>query len=235
MKNYSASLRPCLGRRFECVARFHRGFCSALLLAVGLAFALGGAGVSVARAQVVFNEGSMGDFSNSGLAPTFVSVNAGSNLIFGTTGRGAAGIDRDYFTITIPTGFAFTALLELPGTTVGGPVSFLGLQAGSQVTLPTNAATATGLLGWTHYGSAVVATNLFPTMSIPLNGSSGFTAPLGAGSYSFWVQDFNTGSFNYGFDVQVTAVPEPSTYAAAGSALLLMLVLRRRFAKSGRV
>ena len=44
---------------------------------------------------------------------------------------------------------------------------------------------------------------------------AGFVPPLGPGNYSFWVQDFNAGSFSYGFDFGVTTasapVPEPGT------------------------
>jgi hypothetical protein len=53
-------------------------------------------------------------------------------------------------------------------------------------------------------------------MSVPANGSSGFTPPLGAGNYAFWVQDTSTLAnpsipFNFGFDL--TLVPEPGTMA----------------------
>lgn len=194
-----------------------------------------GAGTSSAPAQIAYSEAISGDFSNAGLAPTFVSLTGGSNLIFGTTGRVGATIDRDYFTVTVPNGFAFASLVELPGTTIGGTLSFLGLQAGNQVTLPTNAATASGLLGWTHYDSSLIGTDLLPLMAIPNTGSSGFGIPLGPGNYSFWVQDFNAGTFSYGFDVRLVAVPEPSTYTLAGAALLGAVALRRRISRTRSV
>lgn len=176
----------------------------------------------------------MGDLSNSGLAPTVITLHSGANQIWGMTGR-AGATDRDYFTVTVPSGFTLNSLIELPGTTAGG-VSFIGLQWGPQVTLPTNTTTATGLLGWAHYGATNVATDLFPLMSVASNGSSGFTAPLGQGSYSFWIQDFTSGSFTYGFELGLSPaavpVPEPSTYGMVGGALVLLLALRRRFVKS---
>jgi hypothetical protein len=185
------------------------------------------------HAGTVYNEAVGGDFSNSGLSPTTVTVAVGSNQIFGTTGRDANGMDRDYFTITVPVGLQVTSLMELAGTSVGGSVSFIGMQAGSQVTVPTNAADATGLLGWNHYGGASQDTDLLAGMSIPAQGSSGFTRPLSAGNYSFWIQDFNTGRFSYGFDLVLapaaSAAPEPQSYAMmlAGFVALLLLCKRR--------
>lgn len=180
-----------------------------------------------------YNEAISGDLSNLGLSPTLLgTLTPGSNQIFGTTGRGAAGIDRDYFTVTIPAGYQLSALIELPGTSVGGATSFLGVQAGKQVTLPTTTTTAVGLLGWTHYGAGDINVNLLPRMGIPDTGSSGFTPPLGAGDYAFWIQDFNAGQFNYGFNLVVQAVPEPGQTAFLTGTLLsggLFAVSRRRF------
>ncbi len=161
-----------------------------------------------------YDESVSGDFSNSGLSTTsIVSLTSGSNQIFGTTGRGTNAVDRDYFTITVPVGLEIVSLTELPGTMVGRSLSFIGLEAGTQVTLPSNTATATGLLGWTHYGTGDINTDILPRMGIPSNGSSGFTPPLGPGDYSFWIQELSTGTFNYGFDIAVQATPEPGSMA----------------------
>lgn len=208
-----------------------RVFLSLLAPVVGAA-ALFSVFTSSATAQVAYNETIMGDLSNSGLAPTAITLHPGSNEIMGTTGRTGATIDRDYFTVTIPSHFTLNSIIELPATSVGGASSFIGLQAGNQVTLSTSAATATGLLGWTHYSADEAGTDIFPLMSIASNGSSGFMIPLSEGSYSFWIQDFNAGSFAYGFDLQVAAaVPEPSTYGMIGAGVVLLLAARRRFSK----
>src|SRR6185295_13858912 len=105
-----------------------------------------------------------------GLFPTSVPVGAGSNIISGTTGSNTAPNVRDYFTISIPANLRLISLIELAGTEAGN-VGFLGLQSGSQVTLPTNASTAAGLLGWVHYGPAASDLDILPTMAIPANGS----------------------------------------------------------------
>jgi hypothetical protein len=181
-----------------------------------------------AYAGVIYNEMLSGDLSNSGLAPTILFVGLGSNQIFGTTGN-VGGTDRDYFTFSVPVGQQLAGITVLPGTASGGTVSFIGLQLGTQVTLPTNTATAAGLLGWWHYSSADINTNILPEMAVPANGSSGFAPPLSAGSYAFWVQDFSPGTFAYGFDFSVTAVPEPSSYATVLSALGMLILVRARY------
>jgi len=185
----------------------------------------------MAHSAVIYNETIAGDLSNSGLAPSLLTVSLGSNQIFGTTGN-VGGTDRDYFTFSVPSGLQLSAITVLPGTASGGPVSFIGMQAGPQVTLPTNPATAAGLLGWWHYSPADINTNILPEMAVPANSSSGFTPPLGPGSYSFWVQDFSPGAFAYGFDITLAAapVPEPgdSTTVFAGLAALIFILGRRR-------
>ena len=194
-----------------------------------------GCGLSL-QAATVYNEAVQGDLSNSGLSPTQITVAAGSNQIIGTTGQGANGLDRDYFTVTVPSGLQLTSLMELAGTTVGGAVSFIGLQSGNQVTVATNAANATGLLGWSHYGGVTTDTDLFTTMSVPTQGSTGFTRPLNVGNYSFWVQDFNTGTFSYSFDLVLapaaSPVPEPKSYAMMLAGFMALIFLYKRHQRS---
>jgi hypothetical protein len=185
-----------------------------------------------ADAATIHDEAVSGDLSGDGLTPNSLTVAEGSNQIFGTTGRDSVtGVDRDYFTITVPVGYAFVSLIELPGTTVVGGISFLGIQTGSQVTVPTNAADATGLLGWTHYGPSAVAIDILPAIGIPVAGSTGFTPPLGAGASAFWIQDTGLGSSSYGFDIVLAPVPEPG--AAAGLLLGLIALGVARARRSG--
>jgi len=188
------------------------------------------AAAAPAWAATVFNEATVGDFSTDGLHPTSLDFQPGSNQIFGTTGRPTTVIDRDYITFTVPVGFVWSAVIELPGTQSGGSLSFFGVQAGPQVTVDPNGFSAAGLLGWTHYDPSLVNTNLLPAIGTGGLGSDGFTPPLPAGTYSLWIQDFNSGTVSYGFDIQIT-VPEPGS-AALGVAALGILFgihnLRRR-------
>jgi hypothetical protein len=171
--------------------------------------------------DIIYNEGTLGDLSNNGLSPTFLAFSPGSNVVRGTTGLGTI-VDRDYFTFVVPQGFALTSLVELANTTVGNAVSFIGIEQGNALTVPTNSATAAGLLGWAHYGATTADLDLLPVMSVSTLGSSGFNGPLGPGAYSVWIHDGNVGTFSYGFDFQVNSVPEPGTLGMAFAAVALI-------------
>ena len=150
---------------------FRRRIVSSALVALTIGCA------SNASAAVIYNEASSGDFSGAGLTPTAVgALSLGSNQIFGSTGN-VGGSDRDYFSLLVPAGYVLAAIIELPGTQSGN-LSFMGLEEGPQLTLPTNTATAAGLLGWLHYSPADINSNVLAHMSIPSMGSSGFTLPL---------------------------------------------------------
>jgi PEP-CTERM motif len=195
-------------------------FCRFVVRSAFIALALGLG--SVASAGVIWNETGNGDLSGDHLAPTVVgTLTHGSNQIFGQTGNPGSPDspttpDRDYFVITVPVGLHLASITVLPGTTSGN-VSFIGLQAGSQFTIPPvpNPSSAAGMLGWFHYSPAVIGQDILDDMSIPnrlMSGNSGFTIPLGPGNYAFWVQDTSGGGpFNYGFDL--LAVSEPGTIA----------------------
>lgn len=176
---------------------------------------------------VVYDEGASGDLSNSGLSPTKITVAQGSNEIHGVTGANPS-IDRDYFSVDIPVGLQLTAIKVLPDTSVGGEFSFIGIQAGSQVTVPSNAFSATGLLGWWHFSDGDINTDILGSMGIPSAGSSGFTPPLNAGPYAFWIQDFNSGTTPYGFELTLTPVPLPAALLLFASSLGFLGLLGRR-------
>lgn len=178
-----------------------------------------------------WNEALQGDFSNNGLTPNFVSLSLGSNVVRGTTGRDAGTllVDRDYFTITIPDGYELASMIVLDGTTDIGFGSFIGLMTGNTFPIDPDTFTAEGMLGWTLYDSGNVGGDLLLFMAGPSNGSSGFTPPLPAGNYSFWVQETGVGVANYVFQMNVAVVPEPATaLSLLGGLALLGAALRRR-------
>src|SRR5947208_7419755 len=84
-----------------------------------------------AYGSVIYDENASGDLSDSGLSPTLLTVSVGSSQIFGVTGN-RTGFDRDYFTITVPTGAVLTSIVLLPGTVSLGPEgeSIIGIQSG---------------------------------------------------------------------------------------------------------
>jgi hypothetical protein len=197
-----------------------------LLVLLACAFLYGAA----AHGDTVYNESVSGDLSNNGLAPTVLTVSQGSNDVYGTTGKSAAGvIDRDYFTFTVPEGMELTAITVLPGTTTLGPdgESFIGIESGPQVTISTAATTAAGLLGWDHYSTGDINEDILPMMGMGV-GATDFTGWLPSGQYSFWVQEASVGSVNYGFDFTI-ATPEPASWTMmlTGLAALVGKTARR--------
>lgn len=183
------------------------------------------------QAATAWDEAVNGDLSGNGLAPSFAAFVAGSNQLFGTTGRAPAGgpIDRDYLRFTVPAGHVLQSLMVLPGNTTLGSGAFIGLMAGPQFTVPPTATTAAGLLGWTLFGIDQEGTDILPAMSVPELGSSGFTIPLPAGDYSLWVQEAAIGTAVYKLDFIVAEVPEaPTGLAMLAGLALLGAALRRR-------
>jgi len=182
-----------------------------------------------------WNEAVNGDLSNDGLVPTIVTLAEGATTVIGTTGRAVAGgtIDRDYFTIVVPAGHVLDGLVLQEGVTVVGGGSFLGLMAGPAFTVPPTTSTAAGLLGWTIYSDGNIGTDLLPAMSIPALSSSGFSIPLPAGAYSFWVQENGNGIATYSFALSVSAVPEVPTALGLLGGLALLAARRRQVGSSG--
>lgn len=175
-----------------------------------------------AHATSAWDETRDGDLSNTSSAPTFVSMSAGANTVAGITGvpgSGVAGIDRDYFRFSVPTGLELSAIVVNPDTFVSGSVSFIGIQRGTQVSDG-----GSGLLGHSHYGPDTIGTNILPQML-----AAGVNV-LGSGSYSVWVQETG-GNVDYSFDFMLTAVPEPATGLMLGAGLL---ALARRCAAARR-
>jgi PEP-CTERM motif len=179
-----------------------------------LAAALLTSSATLAQAAVAWDEPVGGDFSGNGLAPTAVALLPGDNTLRGTTGRTGGVVDRDYFAVELPAGWQLQTLTVMPGTTFLGAsaASFIGVQAGPQLTVNPTGGSATGLLGWTHYSENDLGTDILGLMGIG-PGAIGFAGPLPAGTYSFWVQDTGTGTAHYEFSFAVVAVPEPAAWA----------------------
>lgn len=206
-------------------ARPKRRLCMAAAAAISIV-----AAAAPATAAVAYDESVSGDLSNNGLAPTVVTLGLGDNTISGTSGRNQAGaVDQDYFTFTLGANQYLTAIDILQGTVPIG-LSFIGVESGNQVTVSPTTTTAAGLLGWAHYGAGDVGTDILDNMGFASNGSTGFTPPLGPGSYAFWVQEASPGTATYAFDFVVAQAPEPSTWMMmmAGFGLISIALRRRR-------
>lgn len=185
--------------------------------------------MSTAQAATAWDEAVSGDLANVGTSATVVTLGLGSNLVSGTTGRISGVVDRDYFTFTLPAGWQLDALTMLPGTTFLGPsaLSFIAVQAGTQLTVDPTGGSATGLLGWWHYNENDIGTDILPSIGAG-PGATGFVGALPAGSYAFWIQETATGSAAYHFDFSVSQVPEPSAALLMLAGLAGLGALRRR-------
>lgn len=175
-------------------------------------------------------ESASGDLSTDRLNPTPIVLTVGSNNVEGTSGFSATTFDRDYFSITLSAGQTLDRLVVGLNTVVGGGASFIGVQAGAQLTVdPDTVTSGAQLLGWHIFSSADKGTNILDEMGGGPD-KVGFTGPLPAGTYTFWVQELAPRFFPedpyppypYQFDLQVAAVPEPSTYAMLGLGTLLL-------------
>jgi hypothetical protein len=196
---------------------------------------------AAARADVIaWDESVNGPFSPNRLAPTPVTFVAGGNDILGSYGTAADGtLDLDYFTFTVGAGSKLSAIIVLPGTTVAGSFSFIGIEAGPQITLPPEPANAMGLLGFRHTNPATdIGNDILPLIGNPpvgLMGATGFVPPLGPGTYSVWIQEDDPGCnpfpCHYGFDFVLatapTLTPEPASSAGVLTGLALLAFVRR--------
>ncbi len=180
---------------------------------------------TAAQAATVWNEAVNGDFSNLGASPSLLALAPGSNLVMGTTGRVNGVVDRDYFRFTLPPGQQLDTLTVMPGTVALGlsALSFIAVQAGTQVTVNPTGGSPAGLLGYWHFGENDIGFDILGVMSVS-QGAIGFNSPLPAGDYAFWIQDTGNGTATYHLDFGVSAVPEAASAALwlAGLAVLAL-------------
>ena len=182
---------------------------------------------SQARVGVVLDEATFGDFSDDRMAPTAVTLDSGMNVIAGFSGQSLAPKmhDLDYVRFTVPAGHVLTRFL-VQDAFVGGAFSFVGMQAGPVVTIPWDWSNVNSpLLGWAHFGSSSIGSDLLPTMA-GSPGSVGFVPPLGPGTYTLWIMELdNSQVSSYRFGLDVVRIPGPS---AAWLAAALARRPRRR-------
>jgi hypothetical protein len=197
-----------------------RNGCSIVLVALAWCLA------APAQAVTIWNEAVDGDLSSLAAAPTAVAFVVGSNVITGVMGGADA---RDYITFTLAPGQALVALnLLLYTNTSGGPGNrgWHSINAGATSFVP-SVTTAGLFLGGDHLDPPS-GVDLLPNLAAAPLAGTGFTIPLGPGSYSYLAQQTSAVT-NYSLEFVVT--PEPSALAlllCAGAAGLALAHRRSR-------
>ncbi|MFT3685795.1 MAG: hypothetical protein QM783_12870 [Phycisphaerales bacterium] len=178
-----------------------------------------------------YNESISGDLSNSAAAPTPVTLTVGGTAsIIGVVG-GAE--NQDWITFTVPAGAQLTSitLVSYASTDAQG---FMGFQSGA--TFAGSPFAAGSYAGYAHFGTGAVngalpptnliGANMLPIMADPVlaAGATGFTSPLGPGTYSMLFQQLGAAGTQYQFDFTLTPTPGAATLAG----LAATAALRRR-------
>ena len=151
-----------------------------------------------------YHEAADGDLSGDHLSPTFIHLEAGSNLVTASQQGDAFGRDVDYVTVTVPAGMVISAI-QIENWS-GNPASpaFIGLQSGTSFTVDAQTAQNSDLLGGASYAGP--SANILTTMGA-LPGATGFLPPLFAGDYTFWLDqtgDPSTATLDFVMSAQAT-------------------------------
>lgn len=177
---------------------------------------------SLVVADVVHDESVDGDLSDNGADPTALVFSVGANEVRGSTTN--SPLDRDLWTFTIASDQELESVF-LRNYDTTEDASFFAVESGGQIT---TFSSSSSLLGSNLVGGAVGAQegdDVLDDLGAAAFGGSGFAGALGPGQYSFWFQE-TAANTNYTFEFNVTAVPEPGSFAVL--ALGLPFFIRRR-------
>ena len=176
---------------------------------------------SLAAAPLNYVESIDGDLGPSATNPRFLDFDVGVNRISGIMGKAPSlPPDADYFTFTLQPGEFLTSINVVAQSFSG---NFYAIQTGSTINTGNGSA---HLFNTLVTGVGELTDN--PRYEPSSGAVDAFPDPLGTGTYTVWYQELG-GVVNYTFDYTVTAIPEPSSFAAlAGLAGLALAASRRR-------
>jgi hypothetical protein len=166
---------------------------------------------SPAHAAIVWSENINGDLSSNPAATTAIVFQLGSNIINGSVFTGTD--TRDYITFTLTPGQDLVSLRLLvyddlgTGTPNDGNTGFHAINLGATSFIP-DFSTIGNFLGGNHLAPPV-GVDLLPELASAPLGGTGFTVPLGPGTYSYLVQQ--TGPQQSGYSIEFNVTPEPSS------------------------
>lgn len=178
--------------------------------------------VPLASAQVLWSEPVDGELSDNPLAPSSANLVVGTQSLFGVVGGKE---HEDFLSVTVPAGAQLTQLNLVSYDSEDG-TAFIAVQAGPAITTDIANPNPADLLGWSHFGSGPgnVGTDILDDIGNGA-GAIGFTPPLPAGTYTFWIQQGGSPSA-YRFDFVV--VPTPGSLALLGIGGIVSMRRRRR-------
>jgi hypothetical protein len=204
-----------------------------------------------------YNEATDGELSLFHHYPTPVHLNIGATLIQGSTrctflapnqcDQGDKSeplpesvFDRDFWTVTVPSGYRLTAVTVVRHRDPLGQISgsFMAVAKGSRIE---RIDSDSGLLGATLIGAGGAGPGKPPPFNNALLylgaatlGGGGFDGPLRAGTYTFWYQEAS-GPTDYAFRFVTKPVPEPATIGltAAGLVMVGLVAVRHRRRQTG--
>ncbi|MGN6717759.1 MAG: PEP-CTERM sorting domain-containing protein [Candidatus Binatia bacterium] len=202
---------------------------------------------AVARATI-YKEAVSGDLSDDKAAPTALTLTPGFNSVSGTVAGFPefGGTDpQDWVSFTIPTGFVMISYVNAKFV-AGDGQGFTGFQSGSSFS--GDEFVAGSYTGYAHFGTAAqnpdgnpnasstVGVNLLPLMADPnfAPGTTNPVFPLGAGTYTFLIQqgDPTVTQYRFNMTLRPVAAPEPgSSMCLLAMGSLATLALRRRLGR----
>jgi len=187
--------------------------------ALAAAAAIIAAGTNACADVVIWNEAIHGDISGDRLVPSAVNLTLGINTLIASSLAG----DREYIRMTVPAGLNLASIIHVTWESED-PIAFIGVQQGSTFTEPPTGTNVANLLGWTHFGPGpgTVGQDILPGMGVGA-GAIGFTPPLPADTYTFWIQQ--TGPLLATYRLDFVVVPTPPVFACG---LLGLLACARR-------
>ena len=160
-----------------------------------------GEDISEPAAQALFDEADDGEISDDPSNPLPLQLTNSDNRIRASVIVG----DLDYVTVNVPAGQVLSSI-TLEDYVSSNSTSFIGIQAGTVFTEPATDTTVGNLLGYAHFGTSMIGTNILPEVSTGA-GALGFSPPLTAGDYTFWMQETSDAAVNFSLNFGLTSAP----------------------------
>lgn len=146
---------------------------------------------------LLFDEATDSDIINDPNNPQFLQFAVGQNRL----NAAVVAPDLDYITVNVPAGSQLTSI-QLDDYSSVDDRSFIAIQAGSVFTVLADAPAVEDLLGYLHFGENMIDADILAGIGLG-EGAQGFTPPLEAGDYSFWIQETGGEPVNFSMNFVV--------------------------------